>query len=237
MTLSSAQIRALCDLGQLRIDGGISASEAADRLQKESGVNRSSAYYYVDAMRQMHLGEMFPRSISAPIADAFVDHFSAVGGLAAAARALKSLRGYIEAYEGHRGGTLHKMRAVVERHESVMARVSATVIEPDFDLEVARLRADPEARARLLPVSGHRPARTTTSVTVFVRSAAVVAAVLERAEGICEICRQPAPFIRKTDGSAYLEIHHLVTLAEGGEDTVENVVAACPNCHRQSHYG
>ena len=31
------------------------------------------------------------------------------------------------------------------------------------------------------------------------------------------------------------ERDHLVPLGEGGTDTVENVAALCPNCHRRMH--
>ncbi|WP_429628901.1 HNH endonuclease [Tunturiibacter psychrotolerans] len=33
----------------------------------------------------------------------------------------------------------------------------------------------------------------------------------------------------------YLECHHIVWLARGGDDTIENTVAMCPNCHRRMH--
>jgi 5-methylcytosine-specific restriction enzyme A len=39
------------------------------------------------------------------------------------------------------------------------------------------------------------------------------------------------------DGTPFLEVHHLRTLADGGSDRVSNAVALCPNCHRQMHYG
>ncbi|OOL15317.1 hypothetical protein BXQ27_32765, partial [Klebsiella aerogenes] len=26
-------------------------------------------------------------------------------------------------------------------------------------------------------------------------------------------------------------------LSNGGEDSVENAIALCPNCHRQAHFG
>ncbi|MGE8574311.1 MAG: HNH endonuclease signature motif containing protein [Burkholderia contaminans] len=29
----------------------------------------------------------------------------------------------------------------------------------------------------------------------------------------------------------------MVQLADGGEDTTENAVAVCPNCHRRAHCG
>jgi 5-methylcytosine-specific restriction endonuclease McrA len=31
--------------------------------------------------------------------------------------------------------------------------------------------------------------------------------------------------------------HHVKQLAHGGEDTVENAIAVCPNCHRKAHHG
>ena len=70
----------------------------------------------------------------------------------------------------------------------------------------------------------------------FKRNADVVVAVLERAGGYCERCECKAPFLRK-DNTPYLEVHHIKMLANGGEDSVENAMAVCPNCHRELHYG
>ena len=56
--------------------------------------------------------------------------------------------------------------------------------------------------------------------------------VIMRAKGHCELCSGKAPF-QAPDGSPYLELHPLVSLSDGGSDTVENFVALCPNCHRK----
>jgi len=80
------------------------------------------------------------------------------------------------------------------------------------------------------------PDKVLVTTTVYRRSPDVIAEVLIRANGICEECGEMAPFIRK-NGGPYLEVHHRVQLAKGGEDTVENAVAICPNCHRYAHYG
>lgn len=72
---------------------------------------------------------------------------------------------------------------------------------------------------------------------IFIRNANVVAEVLQRAEGKCEICKRDAPFVRGKDGTPYLEVHHNIPLSKGGQDTIENAVAICPNCHRQAHFG
>jgi hypothetical protein len=70
----------------------------------------------------------------------------------------------------------------------------------------------------------------------YKRNGDVINEVLDRANGNCEYCKKPAPFLR-TDGSPYLEVHHIIPLSKGGDDTVENAVALCPNCHRKAHFG
>lgn len=55
-----------------------------------------------------------------------------------------------------------------------------------------------------------------------------------RAKGFCQLCGNPAPFFDK-NGRPYLEAHHIIRLADGGDDSIDNVVGLCPNCHRQMH--
>ena len=73
--------------------------------------------------------------------------------------------------------------------------------------------------------------------TQFVRDPYVSEYVKKKANGICQDCKQPAPFINKKTGEPYLETHHIIPLSQGGSDTIDNVVALCPNCHRKRHYG
>ncbi|MCL0329836.1 HNH endonuclease [Apilactobacillus xinyiensis] len=54
------------------------------------------------------------------------------------------------------------------------------------------------------------------------------------AEGVCQLCEQEAPFKDK-NGSPFLEVHHIKWLSQGGSDTINNVIAICPNCHRRMH--
>lgn len=68
----------------------------------------------------------------------------------------------------------------------------------------------------------------------YQRAEAIKKYVLARANGICEGCEKPAPF--RTSKGPYLECHHLHRLADGGPDHPANVIALCPNCHREVHY-
>ena len=100
----------------------------------------------------------------------------------------------------------------------------------------AATRSPQERQARLAQAP-RIPQQMEVRRREFRRNADVVAEVMFRAKGRCEDCGREAPFKRKSDGSPFLEIHHIITLAEGGEDTVQNALALCPNCHRKRHYG
>ena len=81
---------------------------------------------------------------------------------------------------------------------------------------------------------GGKPNKSRVNAIVYNRDPVIAAAVKERANGQCDLCGQPAPF-NNANGFPYLEEHHLVRLADGGDDSVYNAVALCPNCHRKMH--
>lgn len=76
--------------------------------------------------------------------------------------------------------------------------------------------------------------RRRSTLDAFIRSSGVVKSTRERAKGVCQFCKQPAPFNDKK-GAPYLEVHHVVWLSRGGEDSTANTVALCPNCHTRIH--
>ena len=86
------------------------------------------------------------------------------------------------------------------------------------------------------PAGNVSPERSVVAATTSVkRDPAVIAWVQNNANGKCELCLQAAPFL--TNGSRpYLEVHHVITLANRGPDTIDNTVALCPNCHRAMHF-
>jgi 5-methylcytosine-specific restriction protein A len=69
---------------------------------------------------------------------------------------------------------------------------------------------------------------------VYERDQLVSEYAKRRANGICQLCNQPAPF-RNLDGEPYLESHHIDWLSKDGLDVIENTVALCPNCHKKMH--
>jgi 5-methylcytosine-specific restriction protein A len=84
------------------------------------------------------------------------------------------------------------------------------------------------------PLPGSGEVRTVIA-TVRQRSSEVRLYALRRARGVCEYCGVLG--FRLPDGSIYLETHHIEPLAKGGPDSTDNVVALCPNHHREAHFG
>jgi 5-methylcytosine-specific restriction enzyme A len=95
-----------------------------------------------------------------------------------------------------------------------------------------------EARKRALAAAEVGPAGEIGSArrTVYRRSRTISDYVLRRAAGNCESCEKPAPFM-KTNGSPYLEPHHVNRLSDGGLDHPRYIGAICPACHREIHHG
>jgi len=108
----------------------------------------------------------------------------------------------------------------------------------NFEQEVATSVANsPEVRRHRLSSTPPKPQEYYQIIKTKRRNPDVVAEVLFLANGHCQNCNQKAPFNKKSDGTPYLEVHHIVFLSNEGDDTVENAQALCPNCHRERHHG
>ncbi|WP_261148659.1 HNH endonuclease [Serratia proteamaculans] len=114
--------------------------------------------------------------------------------------------------------------------------------EVDNDIETSEVTSKKETleqlRAKAIKSSmmtGQRR-QGDSKTSWFERSEEVKKYVLQRANGICESCEQPAPF-KKKNGEPYLEPHHTKRLADEGPDHPQWVGAICPTCHRRIHSG
>ncbi|WP_225501877.1 HNH endonuclease [Vibrio vulnificus] len=107
-----------------------------------------------------------------------------------------------------------------------------------FENEVNEsLNDSSENRQRRLASRSTKPKVVYRLVQDYRRDPDVVAEALYRAEGFCEKCKEKAPFIKRSNGEPYLEVHHIIPLSQGGLDSLENVISLCPNCHREIHFG
>lgn len=140
---------------------------------------------------------------------------------------------------GHREGSFEWWHVIATgRSDSARGflwRLRPFVVEAMVDIQMDR-STESGGLLRTPPEGVVKPAARTTQNVELQRDDEVRHWVLTQAHGKCECCEQPAPFV-DSRGAAYLEIHHLRTLAEKGSDRPANAVAVCPNCHRELHFG
>ena len=121
---------------------------------------------------------------------------------------------------------------------SDVAIIDQKTYQPTFDRKTLDKRAKSlrSLKGRKKASGNEKPSTKFVQTKEYERAPAVKAEVLDRANGVCELCGKQAPFI-KDDGDHFLEVHHIIQLSEGGPDIVRNAIALCPNCHREAHYG
>lgn len=108
------------------------------------------------------------------------------------------------------------------------------------EAEAASLSEDDLFRRAKQALSRKDTTKTTTYDSLdgkpYSRSQLVRDFALSVANGVCQACEKDAPF-RTNMGKPFLEVHHIHRRSDGGLDDPENVIAVCPNCHREIHYG
>jgi len=219
-------------------DAQLTPTEGADLLHEQHEVNEGSAKIMFEMYKHLRLGRLYKRFLSTIDMDYFLSQILADNGASGLQTALHSLWQHITYFESQKPTTKHELRELVTRYQALAgAPVTAEEADESFEEKVARSTQDAAARRARLAVAPAKPQRVPIVRMGFVRSPDVVAEVRYLANGICGRCGQPAPFNRRADGSPYLEVHHVRQLADGGDDTVANAVALCPNCHRRQHHG
>lgn len=101
------------------------------------------------------------------------------------------------------------------------------------ELKAKRL-SDEELEKRAKLNSSRPTSIRNVEVQQYERSVFICELAKRKAKGICQLCKQPAPF-NNSKGEPYLETHHIEWFSKGGKDSIENTVALCPNCHRKMH--
>lgn len=233
------QIKAAFDFAEKVYDGVSSIEHAAVRLRDDHGLNENSARNFLLQYRCMLNGEVYKRTQSPLALSYFLPKIHETRGREAAENAIAATWMHIAYYEQLRKTLLLKLRKVLTTFENGLSgHMSQQVHEAKFAAAVGEsLRTIRSVRQARLAKASKMANVIQVTTKLYQRNPDVVAEVLFRANGFCEICHQPAPFNRRCDGSPYIEVHHKIHLAQGGDDTVENAIAACPNCHRKAHFG
>lgn len=124
---------------------------------------------------------------------------------------------------------------MVEKLKRMIVAVESKIEADLLADEIENSVREPNVEYTKAPAGSSKPSARELMVLQRKRSQQVRKYVLRQAQGICENCSNPAPFITKK-GQPFLEEHHVKPLEDEGSDTIENCIAVCPNCHKAFHY-
>jgi predicted HNH restriction endonuclease len=119
----------------------------------------------------------------------------------------------------------------------VEASAAAAIIADEADRLEELSREELLAKYQAQGNERRRPTTRTQSTRAYERNPLVIAIARLRASHRCEIANCAHPMFETSERVQYTEVHHIVPLAEGGEDAIENVACLCPAHHREVHLG
>lgn len=239
MPITNEQVEAAYKIAKDEYTKSISSEAAVHHLVNEHEWNESSAYGYIHTFLCMMGNNEYQRTINAYATEYYLRNIYLDFGGLAFNNAISSVQKHLDYYIAKGRSSQPKIQSLIKNiAEELNSKSDLKKIQDDFQTKITEsLLLDLVTREKKLKAAPKKPKVISVTTKVYSRNPDVVAEVLIQAKGNCEKCKKPAPFIRAKDNSPYLEVHHKVQLANGGEDTVQNAIALCPNCHRESHYG
>jgi 5-methylcytosine-specific restriction protein A len=239
LRISDEQAQAAYTIARAVYSNELPKAKGAEFLAEKHGLNKNSANDFINNYQCFRQGVVFKRNLKTSFIDYFLSSIFKDNGLEALDNAILALELHIDYWEQLTGTNAISKRELAKRFKSQLD-VPRTLEEyqDKFQAEVQyAMSLTRDERQRNMANARTVPLSSEVKTKVFIRNQYVVAERLERAKGVCEGCNSEAPFRRASDGSPYLEVHHIVPLAKGGEDTIQNTIALCPNCHRERHFG
>lgn len=218
-------------------DHSASATQLADMFGMKTHTAANTAFNGGAKKIATELGlEKAPNSQGEP---RWWPHVATMPGRTESGSPWKLLPNFVAALEEHRsGGTSAFVPSKKGENATAAQPAAGHALLSDTGLPSTAL-SQQITKLRILDQFDLEPESTPQqfqrTTKAYHRNPRVREAVKERAGGACEWCGIPGFPMRQ--GVLYLETHHVVPLSEGGSDLSSNVMALCPNHHREAHHG
>lgn len=114
--------------------------------------------------------------------------------------------------------------------------------ELNYSDKVRELSKEVDIDYEIKPIPKTKPKKASGGIEYYGRSPRLAAIALKKANNTCELDKGHKSFIRKSGGTRYTEVHHLIPMCvqykyDYSLDVPENIVSVCANCHREIHHG
>lgn len=104
-----------------------------------------------------------------------------------------------------------------------------------YTLKGVELLKDEVEDEKVVEISRAEPQRREYLIETFARNRGWVAEAKNRFGVYCmsQDCKNT---FNKPDGTPYIEVHHIIPMADGGEDGLWNLAVLCAHHHRMAHF-
>lgn len=204
-----------------QVHAGLKGPTSARDELIESGLSGGTATNYIYNLRHMLAGRVYKRAMSVESTDDFLAWIHQDYGPAALRNAISSLEKHIPYFRKSSPSPMEGHVRVLEKYRLILGG------SPAENSAIDDLFSKPEGNTS--------PDRAKRTSMVIIRDPQVRAFVINRADGKCEYCGSQGFIL--PNGHRYVEAHHIISLANSGYDTIENVIALCASHHREAHFG
>lgn len=184
------------------------------------GVKASSAMDMIYNLKHLLNGDRYERNLSVLATEIYFLRIEKDYGHDALKNAVTALRKHITYYQ-------KLSRTPMKGQVKILAHFEERIANKKFK--------NPGLNDLDIPEGTDTPDRALTSGWTVIRDPKVRAYVIKKSKGMCEYCGRLG--FKLKSGRFYVEAHHIIALANQGKDKIDNVIALCPEHHREAHFG
>tara|TARA_R110002124_G_scaffold28707_6_gene100895 strand:- start:9281 stop:10024 length:744 start_codon:yes stop_codon:yes gene_type:complete len=224
-TIRAPQYESVFDLG-LKIEAGqLKASDAIEIVSKGTGLNETSAKYYLDAVLAMPKGIEYEHTINISATKYYLQRFEDILTPSKFDSVLLSVEKHLTFYVAQGKGDQVTIRALIGSYKAKLALQAVNPIYPD------EVSGD--------PTTFNEGAIKQVTINAYERDPKARAACIEEYGATCQVCDFNFEAKYGAIGKGFIHVHHKVDIATIGEsyqvDPINDLIPVCPNCHAMLH--
>ncbi|MEE1899219.1 hypothetical protein GN157_01620 [Flavobacterium rakeshii] len=238
MTITEKQIK-IYEILKNTFEGQFSKKEGEDKLNQEVGMKLGSAKIVVSVFFKIMAGEKFTRTLKISDFNTFLYGIYKDFGVEQLKVALKAFVLHID-YSATKNDPKIALRKVIKRYEELIVNQDMVNAGED-DREqneilsyLNKTRTKQEIVEELKGIDIKEPETVFINNKVYKRDNKIIALIKFIRNSECQICKT---YIRKKDGTKYIEAAHIIPKRQKGPESPDNILLLCPNHHKEFDFG
>jgi 5-methylcytosine-specific restriction protein A len=220
------------------LEGEITKSEGINELYSKINMNKGSASIIIGQVYpKLFNGVLFKRTVSVAYFTRFLECIKRDYGNEQLSISLSGLKKHID-YILTTGDSKIKLRKVYEEYlklsKTQLTNIQKDEIEQIEIIDLFKEKSKKELKAELDNIPELETEEVYVNQKKYKRDNKAIALIKLLRDNECQICGK---YIRKKDGTKYVEAAHIKAKSNKGSETLENILLLCPNHHKEFDLG